>query len=213
VDPRCRPGDRVAARAATGLRPDAFVVLVSGGSLGFGGLEPLVDAVLAGGGPAQEYPVQAVVLCGRNERLRARLEARGEDRQRLAVYGWTDEVAQLVTAADVVLTTAGGMIASEALAAGRPVLFATPVPGHGRAGAEMTAAAGLAVVCPRPEDVTAAVRRLLHDPTALAALAGRAAAFGQADMDAELAALAGRTRSAAGETAAGESAAGETAGS
>ena len=56
------------------------------------------------------------------------------------------------------------MLATEALAGGRPVLFAAPVPGHGRAGAEMTAAAGLALVCPRPADVTRAVRRLAALP-------------------------------------------------
>lgn len=187
VDPRFRPGDRAAARTATGLRADAFVVVVTGGSLGFGGLEPLVDAVLAAG-----EAVQAVVLCGRNERLRVRLRARGLPPDRLVAHGWTDRVAEQVTAADLVLTTAGGMIATEALASGRPVLFATPVPGHGRAGAEMTAAAGLAVVCPRPQDVSAAVRRFREHPAELEALARRAAEFGRGDLDAALRALASR---------------------
>ncbi|GEL17350.1 MGDG synthase family glycosyltransferase [Pseudonocardia asaccharolytica] len=187
VGPCFRPGDQAAARAAAGLPADAFVVLVTGGSLAFGGLEPLVEAVLAAG-PG----VAAVVLCGRNERLRARLLARGEPGDRLVVHGWTDRVAQQITAADVVLTTAGGMIATEALSVGRPVLFAAPVPGHGRAGAEMMARAGLAVVCPRPADVTAAIRGLRAEPSRLAALRRGAEAFGRRDLDGELAALAGR---------------------
>ena len=186
VAPGFRPGDRVAARAAAGLPDDAFVVLVTGGSLGFGRLEPLVDAVLAAG-------AQAVVLCGRNARLRARLAARGQPR--LVALGWTDRVPELVAAADLVLTTAGGMFATEALAGGRPVLFAAPVPGHGRAGAEMTTAAGLALVCPRPADVTRTVRRLAGAPAELAALARSAAEFGARDLDAELVALAGRIAS------------------
>ncbi|WP_312859207.1 MGDG synthase family glycosyltransferase [Pseudonocardia xinjiangensis] len=185
VDRRFRPGDPSAARAATGLRTDAFVVLVTGGSLGFGGLERVVDAVLAGG-----EDVQAVVLCARNERLRARLLARGLPSDRLVARGWTDRVAEEITAADLVVTTAGGVIATEALAVGRAVLFAAPIPGHGRAGAAMTAAAGLAVVCRTPAEVTAAVRRLREDPGARAALAARAAEFGRADLDDELAALA-----------------------
>jgi UDP-N-acetylglucosamine:LPS N-acetylglucosamine transferase len=193
VDRRFHPGDPAAARLATGLRSDAFVVLVTGGSLGFGGLEPLVDAALAGGDD-----VQAVVLCGHNERLRARLAARGLPAGRLVALGWTDRVAEEITAADVVVTTAGGMIANEALAVGRPVLFAAPVPGHGRAGAEMTEAAGLAVVCPTPADVTAVVRRLREDPGERAALAGRAAEYGRADLDAELAALALRVGAGTG---------------
>ena len=187
VDRRFRPGDPAAARAATGLRLDALVVLVTGGSLGFGGLETVVDAVLAGG-----EDVQVVVLCGRNERLRARLLARGLPADRLIALGWTDRVAEQITAADLVVTTAGGVIATEALAVGRAVLFAAPIPGHGKAGATMTAEAGLAVVCPTVAGVTAAVRRLRDDPGERAALAGRAAEFGRADLDAELAALARR---------------------
>ena len=87
------------------------------------------------------------------------------------------------------------MFATEALAGGRPVLFAAPVPGHGRAGAEMTTAAGLALVCPRPAHVTRTVRRLAGAPAELAALARSAAEFGARDLDAELVALAGRIAS------------------
>ena len=187
VDPQFRAADRAAARAACGLQGAGLLVLVTGGSLGLGGLEAVVDAVLAAGGD-----VRAVVLCGRDERLRARLGRRGLPSTRLVALGWTDRVPSLVAAADVVLTTAGGMIASEALAAGRPVLFAAPVPGHGRAGARMTAAAGLGVVCTRPADVTAALRRLRAEPDELAGMERRAAGFAEGGLDAALRALAAR---------------------
>jgi UDP-N-acetylglucosamine:LPS N-acetylglucosamine transferase len=186
VAPAFRPGDRTAARVVTALPSDAFVVLLTGGSLAFGGLETLVDAVLAAG-----PEVTAVALCGHDERLQARLAGR-RPVERLVAVGWTDRMPELLTAADLVLTTAGGMTATEALAVGRPVVFAAPVPGHGRAGAVMTADAGLGIVCPRPADVTATVRRLHDEPGELAVLARRAAAFGERDLDAELVALAGR---------------------
>ncbi len=188
VDPRFRPADRLAAREACGLGGSDPVVLVTGGSLGFGRVEAVVDAVLAAG-----PDVRAVVLCGRDARLRGRLLARGLPAGRLAALGWRTDVPTLVAAADVVVSTAGGMAAGEALAAGRPVLFAAPVPGHGRAGARMTEEAGLGVVCPRPRDVTAAVARLLSRPEELAALAERAALFASGDLDGELAALAARS--------------------
>lgn len=187
VGPRVHRRDRAEVRRATGVDPDAFLVLVSGGSLAFGGLETLAEAVLdAGDG------VVAVVLCGRDERLRARLAARADPR--LRALGWTDRVPELLAAADLTLTTAGGMIATESLSAGTPVLFAAPVAGHGRAGARMTAEAGLALVCAEQGAVTAAVRRLRDDPAARAALAGPAAEFAARDLDAELDALAGRLR-------------------
>lgn len=192
VDPRFRPADRgadrAAARAALGLPATPFTVLVTGGSLGFGGLERVVDAVLAARSDAVD--VRAVVLCGRNERLRARLAGRPG----LTALGWTDRMPELLAAADVVLTTAGGVIATEALATGRPVVFAAPVAGHGRAGAELAAAAGLALVCRRPTDVTGTLARLAADPAAAEPLARAAAQFGARDLDAELRALAARAR-------------------
>jgi UDP-N-acetylglucosamine:LPS N-acetylglucosamine transferase len=178
VDPRFTPS---AAPDDAGL-----TVLVTGGSLGFGALGQAVDAVLdAGDG------VRAVVLCGRNDALRARLAARRDPR--LRALGWTDTVPAEMAAADVVLTTGGGMIANEAFAVGRPVLFATPVPGHGRAGAAALARAGLAVVCPCPADVTAAVRDLRDDPARRDALAAAARTFSARDLDGALTGLAART--------------------
>jgi UDP-N-acetylglucosamine:LPS N-acetylglucosamine transferase len=131
------------------------------------------------------------VLCGRNDALRARLASRRDPR--LRALGWTDAVPAEMAAADVVLTTGGGMIANEALAVGRPVLFATPVPGHGRAGAAALARAGLAVVCPRPADVTAAVADLRDEPARRESLAAAARAFSGRDLDGALAGLAART--------------------
>ncbi|MFB9743421.1 glycosyltransferase [Pseudonocardia sulfidoxydans] len=192
VDVRFTPRDRDGARADLGLPRDGFTVLVSGGSLGFGEVDHVVDAVLAAGGPVT--PVRVVVLCGRNERLRGALQARGLPPGTLRALGWTDRVPDLIAASDVVLTTAGGVIATEALAVGRPVVFAAPVAGHGRAGARLAEDAGLALVCPRPADVTATVTRLATDPAVAAPLAARAAEFGVRDLDAALRELAARVR-------------------
>ncbi len=186
VASRFTPGDRASARRSLGLRPDALVVLATGGALGIGSLDGLVDAALAAG-----EGVQVVAVCGRNTGLATVLRRRGLPTERLAVRGFSERMAEEMTAADLVLTTAGGVIALEALAVGRPVLFATPVPGHGVASAATMAEAGLAVHCPRPADVTAELRRLLTDPAALARLARRATDFAAThDLDRDLSALA-----------------------
>lgn len=53
----------------------------------------------------------------------------------------------------------------------------------------MAAAAGLAVVCPTPTDVTTVVRGFLDDPRELARLTRRAAEFGGRDLDVDLSEL------------------------
>jgi UDP-N-acetylglucosamine:LPS N-acetylglucosamine transferase len=177
VDPRFTPA---AAPAHDGL-----AVLVTGGSLGFGRLDAVVDAVLAAG-----QDVRAVVLCGRHDELRRRLEGRRDPR--LRALGWTDTVPAEMAAADVVVTTGGGMIASEALAVGRPLLFVTPVPGHGRACAVALADAGVAEVCPHPADVTRSVAHLLARPDRRRELTAAARAFSDRDLAGELTALGSR---------------------
>jgi UDP-N-acetylglucosamine:LPS N-acetylglucosamine transferase len=160
-----RPADRTDARAGLGLDPSRFVAVLSAGSFGFGRVDRAVAAMLAAG-PG----IQAVVICGRNEQLRRRLTALGEPAGRLAVVGWTDEMSRWVSASDVVITNAGGVTALEAVASSRPVIMYEPIAGHGRANADLMAKSGLALLCPGPAELTAALRRLAGEPALRAAL-------------------------------------------
>ncbi|MGH3438972.1 MAG: WS/DGAT domain-containing protein, partial [Sciscionella sp.] len=153
------PGDRTAARQRGDLPEDAFVALVSCGSLGFGDVEDAVRELLAAA-----PRVLPVVACGRNEDLRRRVAA--IDPRRVRALGWTDEMPQLTVAADVVVTNAGGATSLEALACGRPVLMYRPIAAHGKANAALMAQAGLAQVTGKGE-LTPSVRRLCDEPETL----------------------------------------------
>jgi UDP-N-acetylglucosamine:LPS N-acetylglucosamine transferase len=185
------PADRAAAREGLGVGSGWFVVLVCAGSLGLGRVGRAVTAVLAAG-----LEVQAVVVCGRNEELREELAGRGEPPWRLSVLGWTDDMPGWMTAADVVVGNAGGATGLEAVACGRPLVMFDPIAGHGRANAQLMASAGVAVLAQSPAELTAAIRRLITDPTArggqaAAALAASAGRRREDDL-AGLAAMAGR---------------------
>jgi len=148
------PAEQRAARQALGLRPDGFVVLVTAGGWGVGRLAEAVAALLRPGpgdsastGPPVPAHVRVVAVCGHNQALRKRLEDLGEPRTRLVSLGFVERMPQVMAAADVVVTNAGGVTALEALASARPVLLFDPIPGHGQANAAMMEAAGLALVC------------------------------------------------------------------
>jgi hypothetical protein len=79
---------------------------------------------------------------------------------RLTVVDWIADPAAALRDCDAVVTNAGGATALEAVASGRTLLLFAPIPGHGRANAEVLAAAGLATVCPTPADLRRAVARL-----------------------------------------------------
>lgn len=162
------PGDRAAARNALDLPQDAFVALVSCGSLGFGSVESAARTLLAA-----DPDVVVVVACGRNDVVRERIVASSRqdvDSGRLRALGWTEDMVGLTVACDVMVTNAGGATCLEALACGRAVLMYQPIAAHGRANSVLMAEAGLAEVCDDDRQLTDAVRRLRAEPHRLAVL-------------------------------------------
>jgi diacylglycerol O-acyltransferase / wax synthase len=158
-----RPRDQGEARDSLGLRASAFVVLVTGGAWGVGGLEPAIAALLNLG-----ERIQVIAVCGRNQDLLRRLEALGAPRSRLVPLGFVDIMPELMASADVVVTNAGGVTSLEAFASARPVLLVDPIAGHGKANAAMMEQAGLAVVCPGIRELRSTVAELLADQRRLA---------------------------------------------
>jgi len=130
VDPRFRP--RTALRHELGIPPGPVALIVAG-SWGVGDVEVAFDTVSATG---RWFPV---VVCGRNELLRRRLDGRGHG----LVIGWTARMAELMAASDVLVENAGGLSCMEAFAVGLPVVTFRPLPGHGRRNAARMHAAGV----------------------------------------------------------------------
>jgi UDP-N-acetylglucosamine:LPS N-acetylglucosamine transferase len=131
------PPDRAAARRALGIPEDAFVALVTGGAWGVGALAEAVELVVSTG-------AFAVVVTGRNTRLRARLERRFHGYPNALILGWVNDMPQLMAAADCLIQNAGGVTCLEAMAVGRPIIIYRPIPGHGRLNARFMEQVGVA---------------------------------------------------------------------
>lgn len=112
-----------------GLDKRLPLVLVAGGAEGLGRIEEAVKLLLELRSPAP----QLIVMAGRNERLRRRLErvAKGEAGRGLRVLGWTSEVARLMRAADLLVSKCGNTF-DEALASELPLVALEPPPGSER---------------------------------------------------------------------------------
>ncbi|MGH9062476.1 MAG: MGDG synthase family glycosyltransferase [Acidimicrobiales bacterium] len=172
------PG-KARARAALGLPLDARVVLVVAGSWGVGELEQTFDALLSGG---RYLPV---AVCGRNERLRQRLAARGAG----LVLGWTEAMPTLMAASDVLVQNAGGLTCMEAFAVGLPVITFRPIPGHGRQNALDMDRAGVAAYAVGPDDLEATISQVISRSGHMTGL-GRAMFSGDAATEVREVALA-----------------------
>jgi len=112
------------ARRAFGVPLDGPAVLLMAGAWGLGPLAEAADALAAAG-------VSVLAVAGRNEKLAARLREVAARRPHVVPFGYTDQVAALMAASDLIVTTSGDTC-SEARVIGRDMLLLDVVPGHGR---------------------------------------------------------------------------------
>jgi processive 1,2-diacylglycerol beta-glucosyltransferase len=121
-----KPRDRSEARARLGLAGDRPVVLQLAGGFGVGPIAKLYQALLT-----VERPLDVVVVAGRNEKVKAQLEAVAvEPRHRARVLGFTDKIDEWMAAADLVVSKPGGLTTSETLARGAVMVIVNPIPGQ-----------------------------------------------------------------------------------
>jgi processive 1,2-diacylglycerol beta-glucosyltransferase len=111
------PPDPEAGRRVFGLPEDAPVAVVSGGGWAVGDLFSAVDVCL------EERPdLHVVVLCGRNEDVRAEMDVRNGHNPRVHVSGFTDHMNALFAAADVLIHSTAGLTVLEAYIRGCRVI-------------------------------------------------------------------------------------------
>ena len=132
--------ERAILRRSLGLREEAFLVLVTGGGEGSGGIAARTAAIL------RRFPdVDIVAVCGRNQRLKRRLDrlaASAGCGGRLTVTGFTRHMADWLRACDLVVTKAGPGTIAEATCCGAPLLLTSHLPGQETGNTEIVTRAG-----------------------------------------------------------------------
>ena len=161
--------DRRAARERLGLDPDKVTILMSAGGFGVGPVEHLVESLLA-----VRSDVQIVVVCGKNEELKARVmavaKAAPKDGHPLHVLGFTTEMDEYMAAADLLVGKPGGLTTSEALARGLVMVIVNPIPGQEERNSDHLLEEGAAIRCNNLPVLAYKIDRLLDDPERLAAI-------------------------------------------
>jgi 1,2-diacylglycerol 3-beta-galactosyltransferase len=152
------PGERTQIRATLGWEVGKPLVLMVGGGEGMGPLEAMAVALDTSG-----LEVGLAVICGRNQKLKDRLEARAWHIP-VHVYGFVREMPQFMHAADILVTKAGPGTISEAFIAGLPIVLYSKMPGQEDGNVTYVRDTGSGVWAPEPADMIAAVRRWLQYP-------------------------------------------------
>lgn len=148
---------RAMARNTLGLRPHARTVLLVGGG---DGTEPLRTYARA---LAQSpLDLQVLAVCGRNEALARRIRADNHDG--VHVYGFVQNMPELMLASELLITRAGPGMIAEGLACGCPLLLTGRLPGQEEANVEEVLRRDLGWFVPRPRQLVEVVTRWYAQP-------------------------------------------------
>jgi processive 1,2-diacylglycerol beta-glucosyltransferase len=159
-----QPKTKEETRSHLNLPHDRPVISLFGGGLNPRRVRSMVMDLLN-----SPMPMMLVVAAGRNEKLEEALEdLTAGTHVRLRKVGTIDYVDDLVVASDLIITKAGGLITSEILARGTPMIIVDPIPGQEEQNADVIAAAGAGVQLRLLEMVGPAVQYLLRHPERLA---------------------------------------------
>ncbi len=165
------------ARKALGLDPDParLTILLMGGGFGWGPIDGMLDVVRD-----LSADVQALVIAGRNERLRKRLMARARGHEsRIKVHGFTDQMDLFMAASDLIVGKSGGLTSSEAMARGVPLVVFRPIPGQEERNCDFLQENGAALRVHDLDDLHYRLRHFLAMPEHLAAMRAKAVAIGR----------------------------------
>ncbi len=143
-------------RRELGLEPDRVTILAVG-SIRVFNLLPSLQAVNASG-----LPVQVIAVAGKNEKLYKELQAL-DWRIPVVVKNFSKDMPALMRAADILVSKAGGLIVTESLAAGLPMLLCEVIEGQESGNAEFIISQGAAVLAAEPEGLVRELARWLED--------------------------------------------------
>lgn len=172
--------DRQEILRKLGLSPKRATVLVMGGAYGVLGGTKWICKVLAD----TAFQVQSIIVCGQDEKLCKSLDSVIEEgRNPVARFGFVQNVEELMSAADIIITKAGGLTVSEALTKRVPLVIFRPIPGQEEENAIYLEGIGAGRVAKSEEELEKIIFDLLEHPKDLErmrraaeqALPGRAA--------------------------------------
>ncbi len=121
-----KKGSKESLRKKFGLKEGIFTIFLSGGGFGMGPIMKMLNIL-----NNIKSKIQVIVLCGNNKRLYERVTAMQSDLKfPVHILKFVNNVYDYMGVSDILITKAGGIITTEALAKELPMLFAASIPGQ-----------------------------------------------------------------------------------
>jgi processive 1,2-diacylglycerol beta-glucosyltransferase len=151
--------DKAQVTKKLGLTKRDFTILVMGGGFGVGPIREIVFRL-----QKLKGDIQILVVCGRNKNLFENLSA-SKDKfiKPTFIYGFCDNMDEIMHSSDVMVSKVGGMASSESLASQLPIIAIAPIPGQEMRNAKFLLNNGVGFKIKNPEEAAFVISGLLSD--------------------------------------------------
>lgn len=146
--------DKNSLCAKLGLDPGKFTLLIMTGSFGIGPIEEICLKL--------HNDVQILVVCANNKKLFERLNSKNYPF--VKVFGFVDNVEELMSVSDCIVTKPGGLSIEELLARELVPIFISAIPGQETVNASFLNRLGVSLYAVKAEEIKKSVLGLKNHP-------------------------------------------------
>lgn len=146
------------------LNPDKKVILFFGGGEFGLGREQTIKILKSFISHVNNH--QIVAIAGKNEKMKVAFETLVSEMHAgeiVKVLSYTNQVPELMSISDLVVTKPGGLTTTESLASGLPIIAINPIPGQEEENAEFLEKSGVAIWLKKRDDFDSVISNLLSN--------------------------------------------------
>ncbi|GED72519.1 UDP-glucuronosyltransferase [Brevibacillus reuszeri] len=153
------PLDAQEIRQKLGLTPEQKSIILSGGGLGLGSMEKVLDGL-----EAIDLPLKTFVLTGTNDKLYKKVTNRSY-RHEVVPLKFISNFHEYLETADLIVTKSGGLTSAEVMSKRVPMIIYNPLPGQEERNSHFLLNNGCAVHANLSEQLIYFIDELLHSPS------------------------------------------------
>jgi processive 1,2-diacylglycerol beta-glucosyltransferase len=163
------------ARKKLGMEAGNFTVLVLSGGFGVGKIKETTEQISRTLSSFPKKRFNLAVVCGKNEKTRKELAGGNFPRNvRPMIFGFVDNIHELMDSADVLVSKAGGLTSSEAMAKSLPMLIIDPIPGQESRNTDLIVEHGAGWKAINLSNLSYKLKRIIESPSILSSAASAA---------------------------------------